>query len=136
MNLQIEQSQVGGITILSLSGSIVIGSEASSLRSVLDAVETSHNLILDLAHVGRIDSTGLGVLVAAHSHAARAGGAVRLLHLSKKHIQLLVLTKLTTVFQIFDDQAAAVDSFFPDREQSTFDILEFLKRAEPGNRVR
>ena len=87
-------------------------------------------LILDLKEVPFIDSTGLGVLVLAHATAQKANGGVRLLHLSQRHLQLLVLTKLAAVFQIYDDENAAIDSFFPDRAVHTFDILEFVKSQE------
>jgi anti-sigma B factor antagonist len=59
-----------------------------------------------------------------------AGGDLRLLKLSKRSAQLLILTKLTTVFQIFDDEEAAVNSFFAGREVKPFDILEFVKSQE------
>jgi anti-sigma B factor antagonist len=55
---------------------------------------------------------------------------VKLLSVSKRNVQLLILTKLSTVFEMFDDEQAAINSFFPDRERKPFDILEFVKDQE------
>jgi anti-sigma B factor antagonist len=83
-----------------------------------------------MKHVSFIDSTGLGTLVMAHTQLQKAGGSVKLLNLSKRNVQLLILTKLSTVFEMFDDEQAAINSFFPDRERKTFDILAFVKEQE------
>ena len=132
MPLQIQFDQTEGITILRPKGRLVIGEEASTLQ---DAVQTSLadgklKLIISLLEVPYIDSTGLGVLVVAHSAAHKVNATIRLLHLSKRHLQLLILTKLTGLFQIFDDETSAIDSFFPEREVKHFDILEFVKSQE------
>ena len=79
--------------------------------------------------VDYIDSSGLGLLVSAHSTLNKAGGGLALMHLSKRSAELLIFTKLATVFQIFDDEKAAVDSFFPHREVRRFDILDFVKKS-------
>jgi anti-sigma B factor antagonist len=68
-------------------------------------------------------------MVAAHSALSKAGGGLALMNLSKRSAELLVLTKLATVFQIFDDEKSAVDSFFPHREVKKFDILDFVKNS-------
>jgi anti-sigma B factor antagonist len=129
MSLRIEERDVQGVRIMSLHGRLVLGDESRTLQSALDHFsDQKTGLIIDLADVSFIDSTGLGLLVGAYTRAAKAGGTIRLLHASKKHIELLVLTKLTTIFQLFDDEHEAVDSFFPDRERKPFDILEFVKR--------
>jgi anti-sigma B factor antagonist len=57
----------------------------------------------------------------------REGGSLKLLNLSKRSIELLILTKLTTVFELFDDEQSAVNSFFPGRELKRFDILSFVQ---------
>jgi len=109
-----------------------IGDETLSLQEALRTfLEHNQNrVILDLKNVSFIDSTGLGTLVSAHSAFKKAEGAMKLLHLSERHMQLLVLTKLSTVFELFDDEQKAIDSFFPDREVRHFDILEFVKSQE------
>lgn len=132
MPLQITPEDIEGIKIFRLKGRLVFGQEASTLQ---DAVQHSFSagttkLILSLKDVPYIDSTGLGVLVVSHSAAQQASGAIRLVHLSQRHIDLLVLTKLTALFEIFDDERAAIDSFFPDRIVKRFDILEFVKSQE------
>ena len=86
-------------------------------------------MILNLKGVDYIDSSGLGTLVAAHSSLAKAGGGLALMNLSKRSAELLILTKLATVFRIFDEEKAAVDSFFPNRAVRGFDILEFVRNS-------
>lgn len=132
MPLQIRFDETDGITILRPMGRLVFGEEASALQ---DAVETllsddKKKLIISLKDVPFIDSTGLGVLVVSHSASQKANATICLLHLSKRHMELLILAKLNGLFQIFDDETAAVDSFFPEREVKHFDILEFVKSQE------
>jgi anti-sigma B factor antagonist len=133
MSFEIQQHDVEDIAVLELHGRLTLGEATATLQG--EAVkllgEGSHRAILDFAAAPFIDSAGLGVLISLHSSFQKAGGAVKLLNLSKRHIQLLVLTKLTTVFEIFNDERAAVDSFFPDRAQRRFDILEFVRSQEP-----
>lgn len=141
MGLGITDRQIEGITILDLHGRLVAGDESSDLNDRLAAMlsEGKRNVILNLQHVSFIDSTGLGAMVRSHSTFEKAGGSIKLLHASKRHAELLVLTKLSTVFQVFDDEQAAIDSFFPDRAIPRFDILEFVKseqaQEEQGDRT-
>ena len=132
MALEILQRDAEGVLIFDLEGRIVAGSEATDLRSSAASVVAggSTKVIFNLKKVDYIDSTGLGSLVIAHSALEKAGGAIKLLHLSKRSSELLILTKLSTVFEIFDDEQAAINSFFPGREVRRFDILEFVKSQE------
>ena len=134
MPLELQQREVEGITILDLRGRLVAGGEFSVLRDAMDAIarqaDSDKNIILNLKQVSYIDSSGLGALIAGHGQMTEAGGDLRLLKLSKRSAQLLILTKLTTVFQIFDDEQAAINSFFVGREVKPFDILEFVKSQE------
>jgi anti-sigma B factor antagonist len=132
MALEVHEKEVEGIVILELHGRLVAGSESGDFRrEITQLLSTGHkSIILDMKHLGFIDSTGLGTLVVAHTQLQKAGGSVKLLNVSKRHIQLLVLTKLSTVFEMFDDEQSAINSFFPDREQKPFDILEFVKEQE------
>lgn len=134
MPLEVQQKEVEGIVILELRGRIVVGSESTEFRrNITQLLSTDHkNIILDMKHVDYIDSTGLGTLVLAHTQLQNAGGSVKLLNVSKRNMQLLVLTKLSTVFEMFDDGQTAIDSFFPDRDRKPFDILEFVKEQENG----
>lgn len=132
MALEVQRREVEGIVILDVNGRLVAGVEATDLRRRFTqlADQKVKNVILNLKQVDFIDSTGLGTLVIGHSETEKAEGAMKLLNLTKRNIQLLVLTKLTTVFEIFDDEQAAINSFFPDREVKRFDILEFVKSQE------
>jgi anti-sigma B factor antagonist len=131
MALQIRERDVEEIVIIGLDGRLVSGYEASGLRKRLLGLinEGKVNVILDLKECEFIDSTGLGALVMAHSTLKQAGGAGKLLHLSKRHIELLIVTRLTTLFEVFEDETDAINSFFPDREIKRFDILQFVKTA-------
>ena len=90
----------------------------------------SIQLILNLGGVSYIDSSGLGALVMCFSTARRAGGTMKLLNLSRRSIELIVLTRLEMVFEVFDEEQSAVNSFFPDREIKKFDILSFLQQRK------
>ncbi len=132
MSLEIQQRDREGIAILDLKGRITLGADAATLR---DAVSTacaagSKNLILNLAHVDYIDSTGLGALVMCATSQRKAGGALKLLNLNRRNIELLVMTKLATVFDLFTGEQDAVNSFFPDRAIKTFDILSFVEQMK------
>jgi len=132
MSLEMNRREEDSVTILDLSGRLTQGPEVTALRERFNELEKEQvkNVILNFKHVDYIDSTGLGVLVAIHSQMEKAGGTLRLLGLSKRGAELMILTKLTTVFQIFDEEQAAINSFFPDREVKHFDILEFVQSQE------
>ena len=86
--------------------------------------------MIDLKDVDYIDSSGLGTLVYSFSTFRKQGGMLKLLNLSRRNIELMLLTKLETVFEVHNDERSAVDSFFPDRESRKFDILEFLREQK------
>jgi anti-sigma B factor antagonist len=132
MALVIHEREVEGILILDLQGRLVAGEAAGALRERGNqaAKTESRNVVLNMQGIDYIDSSGLGTLVAAHSTLGKAGGGMALMNLSKRSAELLILTKLATVFRIFDDEKAAVDSFFPNREVRRFDILDFVKNAD------
>jgi anti-sigma B factor antagonist len=132
MAFRMQEREMEGIAILDLSGRLVAGSETEALRGAIEELvrQNKNRVILDLKDVPFIDSSGLGALVSAHSSFEKTGGAMKLLNLSKRNVQLLVLTKLATVFQTFDDEQAAINSFFPDRDGRKFDILEFVRSQE------
>jgi anti-sigma B factor antagonist len=135
MPLEVLEKEMEGIVILELHGRLVAGPEPEDFRRrITELISTGRkSIILDMKHVGFIDSTGLGTLVVAHTQLQKAGGSVKLLNVSKRNLQLMILTKLSTVFEMFDDEQAAINSFFPDRERKPFDILEFVKEQEDGN---
>lgn len=132
MSLEIQQREREGIVILDAKGRITVGSEATTLRDKLTELTAagSKDIILNLAHVDYIDSTGLGALVMYANTLRKAGGAMKLLNLNRRNIELLVMTKLATVFDLFTDEQDAVNSFFPDRAIKTFDILSFVEQMK------
>jgi anti-sigma B factor antagonist len=132
MALEIGQREREGITILDLHGRITVGPEASSLRDKCSelAAGGNRNLVLNLQKVDYIDSTGLGALVICATSLRKSGGNVKLLNLNRRNIELLVMTKLATVFEIFNDEQDAVNSFYPDRKLKTFDILDFVQKMK------
>ncbi len=123
-----------GVTIVELDGPLVAGPPSDGLREHIRALLAAgrNRVVLDLAKVGRIDSTGLGALVVSFTTLRKGAGKLALLHLNRQQLELLVLTKLSTVFEIFDEEQDAVNSFFPGRRIRHFDILRFVEeqRAE------
>ena len=103
---------VDGVTVLDLSGKITLGEASGKLRSaVQDALQGSKKILLNLADVNYIDSAGLGELVSAFTTVKNAGGELKLLNLTKKVRDLLVITKLLTVFDVKDNEQEAVKAF-------------------------
>ncbi len=107
--------QVGGVTIVDISGRIELGEESASLRDlVCDLSSKGHKqILLNLGGVDYIDSMGLGSLVAAFARVRKQGGELKLLNLTNKVTDLMQVTKLYTVFDIMNDEAVAVSSFGP-----------------------
>jgi anti-sigma B factor antagonist len=132
MALDITQREREGITILDFRGRLTVGNEATAFREKISALNQAgtHNLVANLGGVDYIDSTGLGALVMSATSMRRNGGNMKLLNLNRRNIELLVMTKLATVFEIFNDEQDAVNSFFPDRKIKTFDILDFVQQQK------
>jgi anti-sigma B factor antagonist len=131
MSLDISDSEREGVLILSLKGRLTSG-ESTAIREKVDqAIAAGHlNVIFDLTHVDYVDSTGLGGMVICYTTLKRHAGALKLVNPNKRNIELLALTKLYTIFEVFTDQQDAVNSFFPGREIKRFDILAFVKAHE------
>jgi anti-sigma B factor antagonist len=132
MALEIEQREREGIAVLDLKGRITAGPEATALRDKAAALNAAgvRRLALELRAVDYIDSTGLGALVMCATTLRKSGGDVKLVNLNRRNIELLVMTKLATIFEIFNDEQDAVNSYYPDREIKTFDILDFVKKMK------
>jgi anti-sigma B factor antagonist len=111
--LSIASREVDGVTVLDLNGRITLGEGSVQLReAVRDLISKgSKNILLNMSDVNYIDSSGLGELVSAFTTAKNQGAAVKLLGLTKKVKDVLQLTKLYTVFDIYDDEASAIASF-------------------------
>jgi anti-sigma B factor antagonist len=105
--------QVDGVTILDLSGRITLGEGSVVLRDTVRDILGKGNkkILLNLGDVNYIDSSGIGELVSAFTTVRNQGGELKLLNLTKKVHDLLQITKLYTVFDVKDDEAAAVKSF-------------------------
>lgn len=113
MALTIASREVDGVTVLDLSGRITLGEGSVQLRdAVRDLIgKGQKNILLNLGDVNYIDSSGLGELVSAYTTSRNQGANLKLLNLTKKVHDLLQLTKLYTVFDIYDDEASAVGSY-------------------------
>ncbi len=113
MALTIASREVDGVTVLDLSGRITLGEGSVQLRDAIRGLisKGQKSILLNLAEVNYIDSSGLGELVSAFTTAKNQQADVKLLNLTKKVHDLLQLTKLYTVFDIKDDEASAIASF-------------------------
>jgi len=132
-HLEIQSRVREGVKILDLSGKLTVGG-ASDLREKVSAETAAGSLqqLLNLKDVDYIDSTGLGTMVICFMAVQKAGGALKLVNLNRRNLELVLLTKLSTVFQIFNDEQEAINSFFPDREIKHFDILSFVQQQKDG----
>jgi anti-sigma B factor antagonist len=118
-----------GIEILAPHGKLVLGEPVETLRAAFEELTAAGHIriVLDLSEVDYIDSSALGCLIMAHTRVEKAGGAMPVFGLRKRTMDLLVLTKLTTVFRLADNEPDAVNLCFPDREPRKFDILSFVE---------
>jgi anti-sigma B factor antagonist len=134
MSLHISQRESEGMVILDLNGSLMRGQQDSDLQQRLTLLlhQGKTAVALNLQHVGKIDSTGLGTLIVAFTTLHKAGGRLALFNLHPSHLDLLVLTKLVTVFEIFADEQSAVGSCFPGRAAEAYDVLNYVNSLPPA----
>jgi len=112
MQLRMSTRQVDGVLVVDCSGRVVFGEESATLRdTVKKLLAQSPKVVLNLREVNYIDSGGLGTLVSLYTTARNAGGAVKLARLSQRVGDLLQVTKLLTIFEVFDDEEVAAQSF-------------------------
>ena len=116
MPLTVTQKQAGDITILEVSGRIVLGDETAAFRNAVRELISAgkKKILLNLGEVSYIDSSGLGELVGAFTTVRREGGEIKLLNLQKRVRDVVQIVKLETLFEPFDDEAAALAAFTPD----------------------
>jgi anti-sigma B factor antagonist len=112
--MQIEQRMVGDVAVIQVLGDITLGKGGDvilkdKIQSLLQ--QGYRKLLLDMGSVSYVDSAGLGQLVQVYATTSHLGGSLKLLNLTKRLKDLLVLTKLLTVFETYDTEAAAVESF-------------------------
>ena len=113
--MDLKTREAGGVTIVDAPAKITLGEGASVLREGLrELASTGHkNILINFGDVSVLDSTGLGVLVSSFATVGSAGGRLKLCNLGKRVKDVLVLTKLYTVFEVYDDEATACRSFGP-----------------------
>ena len=113
MALRMTDREVSGVSVLDIEGRIVLGEESNAFREKVKALLAAgkKKIILNLAQVGYIDSAGLGTLVATFHSARSQGATLKLTNLGSKFKEVLQVTKLMTVFDTYDTEAAAIASF-------------------------
>lgn len=113
MSIRATARDVGRVTVVDISGRIVLGEGSATLRNTLhDLLRQGHNkILLNLGDVDYIDSSGIGELVSGFTSVTKTGGQLKLLNLTRKVHDLLQITKLFTVFEVHSDEGAAVRSF-------------------------
>ena len=111
--LEVKERQAGDVTILDMSGSIRIGEGSVALREAVRKLlsDGKKKVLLNLGGVNYMDSSGVGELIANYTSVSRDGGELKLLNLTDKIQSLLVITKLLTVFDAYENEAEALNSF-------------------------
>ena len=111
--LDIKERQAGDVTVLDMSGKITIGEGSVALRTAIRRLleEGKKKILLNLAGVGYIGSSGIGELVSSFTAINKDGGQLKLLNLTQKLQDLLAITKLLTVFDVYDKESEALNSF-------------------------
>jgi|SRR5450432_3861288 len=111
--LNINEHQAGDVTVLDMSGKITIGEGSVALRSAIRRLleEGKKKILLNLAGVGYIDSSGIGELVSSFTAIGKEDGQLKLLNLTQKLQDLLAITKLLTVFDVYENEADALNSY-------------------------
>jgi anti-sigma B factor antagonist len=111
--LKISDRVVDGVAVEVLEGRVVLGEESNALREkVKSLLAAGHKkIVINMDNVSYVDSSGLGSLVAAHTSAKAQGATLKLCHLGSKFHEILQVTKLVTVFEVFPTEAAAIASF-------------------------
>lgn len=113
MSVKLTNRQVGDVTVVDAAGRITLGEGASAFRDTIRNLADNGNkkLLVNLGDVTYIDSSGIGEMVSSYTTVTNHGGQLKLLNLNKRVKDLLQVTKLYTVFEVFDDEASAVRSF-------------------------
>lgn len=113
MSVKLSTRQVGDVTVIDAVGRITLGEGASTFRDTIKDLASKGNqkVLLNLSEVSYIDSSGIGELVSGFTTITNHGGQLKLIGLTKRVKDLLQITKLYTVFEVYDDEATAVRSF-------------------------
>jgi anti-sigma B factor antagonist len=120
MALEMTTRSVAGITVICCTGRIVLGEESAKLRHVIkEELSESNRIVLDLGGVSHIDSTGLGALAGLHTSAVKAGGNIKLANVRPHLYDVLGVTRLLTIFELFSTAEDAAGTFNPLAGQVT-----------------
>jgi anti-sigma B factor antagonist len=111
--MRISMNEKSGVAVLTVSGRLMGGKDADRfhdrVREILD--DGHRNILVDLSNVSWVNSTGLGILIAAHSTVSNASGAMKLCQVNKRVESLLMVTRLNMIFETYDDESQALASF-------------------------
>ena len=113
MTIKVTVRQIGEVSVIDAVGRLTLGAGTNAVRDTVRDLVAGGNrkLVLNLAGITHMDSAGIGELVTGFTTAVSSGGRMKLLGLTRKVRELLQITKLYSVFEVFDDEAAAVRSF-------------------------
>ncbi len=112
-NLNIHERRIGDVTVLDMDGNIRIGGSNVALKKAIQnlVAEGRNQIVLNLARVTYIDSSGLGELISSHVTSNHKGGQIKLLNLTQRFHELMTNTKLITIFDVYTDESEAIGSF-------------------------
>lgn len=132
-NLSISERRVRDVVVVDLAGKITLGETNRQLHEAIRRLtaDGKQNIILNLAKVTSIDSSGLGEIVAGYSTVRAAGGSLKLINMPQRLGDLMTITKLYTVFEIYDSEAEGVEAFEPNNEFATGPLDQ--RAAEAGS---
>lgn len=113
MSVKMNTRQIGDVTVIDAAGRITLGEGSTAFREAIKdlVAKGQKKILLNLADISYIDSSGIGEMVSGFTSVSNGGGQLKLLNLTKRVQDLLQITKLYTVFEVFDDEAVALSSF-------------------------
>jgi anti-sigma B factor antagonist len=113
VSVKLNTRQIGDVTVIDAAGRITLGEGSTAFREAIKdlVAKGQKKILLNLAEISYIDSSGIGEMVSGFTSVSNAGGQLKLLNLTKRVQDLLQITKLYTVFEVFDDEAVALSSF-------------------------
>jgi anti-sigma B factor antagonist len=138
MSFELEQRERDGVTILAPRGRLTAGEPVEAMRARLEPMfsVSEARVVIDLTGTDYIDSSALGCLVYAHQQVEAHNGRMALYGISARNLELMVITKLSTVFRIFEEEGDAVNACWPGREPRKFDILDFVRQQRTEREER
>jgi anti-sigma B factor antagonist len=128
-NLEIHQREREGIAILDLHGKLVMGKADIALRDFVQSIfdHANRQLILNLAQISEIDTSGMESLLFLSEEYRDGGGKLVLFNIARTHGKVYEMARLETVVEIYRDELDAINSFFPDRKVAHYDILDYVE---------